>query len=108
MTKTTPQDNHRQLPYARFPQTLRNLKQQFDAFFNELVETSLSPDVLGTMRCLASIDDVASVLRSLPALEGKLIELGIAAVASCNPDLKVLTQNLRLPVLPTALQSWSS
>jgi hypothetical protein len=33
-----------------------------------------------------------------------MIELGIAAVASCNPDLKVLTQNLRLPVLPEALQ----
>jgi hypothetical protein len=53
-------------------------------------------------RYLRGIDDLASVLRSLPALEGKLIELGIAAVASCNPDLKVLTQNLRLPVLPAA------
>jgi hypothetical protein len=48
--------------------------------------------------------DLATVLRSLPALEGRLIELSIAAVARCNSDLKVLTQNLRLPVLEEALQ----
>lgn len=79
------------------------LKQQFDAFIKELVEPSLSVDVLAKALSVG-IDDLASVLRSLPALEGRLIELGIAAVARCNPDLKVLTQNLRLPVLPAALQ----
>lgn len=79
------------------------LKLQFDAFINELAEGSMSEDAL-SKALSAGIDDLASVLRSLPALEGRLIELGIAAVASCNPDLKVLTQNLRLPVLPEALQ----
>jgi len=79
------------------------LTQQFDAFINDLVETSLSADALG-QALSRGIDNLASVLRPLPALEGRLIELGIAAVAKCNPDLKVLTQNLRLPVLPAALQ----
>ncbi|MGJ8572366.1 MAG: hypothetical protein ACSHXI_16880 [Hoeflea sp.] len=79
------------------------LKQQFDALIDELVETSLSADAFSNALSVG-IDDLAAVLRSLPALEGRLIELGIAAVASCNPDLKVLTQNLRLPVSPTALQ----
>lgn len=79
------------------------LKLQFDAFINELAEGSMSEDAL-SKALSAGIDDLASVLRSLPALEGRLIELGIAAVAKCNPDLKVLTQNLRLPVLPAALQ----
>lgn len=80
-----------------------DLKQQFDAFINELVEGSMSTDALAQALSVG-IDDLATVLRSLPALEGKLIELSIAAVARCNPDLKVLTQNLRLPVSPTALQ----
>ncbi|PHR22456.1 MAG: hypothetical protein COA37_12115 [Hoeflea sp.] len=79
------------------------LKKQFETFINELVETSLSPDALA-QALSGGIDDLATVLRSLPALEGRLIELGIAAVARCNPDLKVLTQNLRLPVSQTALK----
>lgn len=79
------------------------LKQQFDAFIKELIEPSLSANAL-SKALSAGIDDLANVLRSLPALEGRLIELGIAAVGRCNPDLKVLTQNLRLPVLEEALQ----
>ncbi|MEQ8308812.1 MAG: hypothetical protein RIA09_19940 [Hoeflea sp.] len=79
------------------------LTQQFDAFINELVETSVSPDALA-QALSGGVDDLATALRSLPALEGRVIELGIAAVARCNPDLKVLTQNLRLPVLEEALQ----
>ncbi|MEP3435847.1 MAG: hypothetical protein ABJN75_03560 [Hoeflea sp.] len=79
------------------------LKQQFDAFIQELIDPSLSADAMA--QALSSgIDDLATVLRPLPVLEGRLIELGIAAVARCNPDLKVLTQNLRLPVSPAALQ----
>jgi hypothetical protein len=101
MTKTTLKTTTS--PVYAFSADTPELKQKFDAFINELVETSLSVDVLSNALS-ASIDNLASVLRSLPALEGKLIELGIAAVASCNPDLKVLTQNLRLPVLPAALQ----
>ncbi|MCC0035327.1 MAG: hypothetical protein H6887_08720 [Hoeflea sp.] len=88
--------------YANSADSLE-LKQQFDAFIAELLETSLSADALSNALC-AGIDDLASVLRSRPVLEGRLIERGIAAVARCNPDLKVLTHNLRLPVSPIALQ----
>lgn len=101
MTKTTPKTTTA-TAYAHSADS-PDLKKQFDAFFKELVETSLSPDALA-QALSGGIDDVATVLRSLPALEGRMIELGIAAVARCNPDLKVLTQNLRLPVSPTALR----
>jgi hypothetical protein len=37
-------------------------------------------------------------------LEGRLLEHGIRLLAGCNPDLVVLTQNIRLPVSPAALQ----
>ncbi|WP_375590282.1 hypothetical protein ABWH89_05710 [Hoeflea alexandrii] len=79
------------------------LAKQFEKFINELVEGSFSADAM-EQALSSDIDKMATVLRSLPALEGRLIELGIAAVAMCNPDLKVLTQNLRLPVLEEALQ----
>jgi hypothetical protein len=42
-------------------------------------------------------------LRGVPALEGKLLELAIVAVAQCNPDLEVVTQP-RLPILAEAEQ----
>jgi hypothetical protein len=79
------------------------LAKQFEKFINELVEGSMSADAM-EQALSSDIDKMATVLRSLPAIEGRLIELGIAAVARCNPDLKVLTQNLRLPVLEEALQ----
>ncbi|MCY0148839.1 hypothetical protein OEG84_14300 [Hoeflea sp. G2-23] len=79
------------------------LKLQFKELINELVESSLSADALAEALS-GSIDDLATMLRSMPALEGRLIERGIAAVAKSNPDLEVITQNLRLPVLPAALQ----
>jgi hypothetical protein len=90
-------------PVYAFSADTPELTQQFDAFINELVEGSMSAEAF-TQALSGGIDDLATTLRSLPALEGKLIELGIAAVARCNPDLKVLTQNLRLPVSPTALK----
>jgi len=101
MTKTTLKTTT--APVYAYSADSLELKLQFDAFINELVEPSLSADALSNALC-AGIDDLATVLRSLPALEGRLIELGIAAVARCNPDLKILTQNLRLPISPTALQ----
>lgn len=79
------------------------LQLQFDELINELAESSLSADALAEALS-GSIDDLATMLRSMPALEGRLIERGIAAVAKSNPDLEVITQNLRLPVLPAALQ----
>lgn len=90
-------------PVYAFSADTPELKQQFDAFINELVEGSMSADALA-QALSGGVDDIATVLRSLPALEGRLIEFGIAAVARCNPDLKVLTQNLRLPVSSTALK----
>lgn len=91
------------VPVYAYSADSTGLTNQFDAFMKELVETSLSRDALA-QALSGGVDDVATLLRSLPALEGRLIEFGIAAVARCNPDLKVLTQNLRLPVSPTALK----
>ncbi|MAZ85879.1 MAG: hypothetical protein CME90_20090 [Hoeflea sp.] len=80
-----------------------DLQKTFHAFLDDLVEGSMSVEAL-TTALAGTIDDLSSIFRLQPSLEGQLIEFGIGAVARCNPDLKVLTRNLRLPVLSEALQ----
>jgi hypothetical protein len=52
----------------------------------------------------AGIDSLASILRAIPIHEGRLLERGIGLIAEANPDLVVLTDNLRLPVTTAAMQ----
>ena len=52
----------------------------------------------------AGIDSLSTILRAVPVHEGRLLERGIGLIAGCNPDLTVLTDNLRLPVTATAMQ----
>jgi len=52
----------------------------------------------------AGIDSMSAILRAIPILEGKLLERGISLIATTNPDLVVLTDNLRLPVTSAAMQ----
>ncbi len=67
----------------------------------DIVSGALSRDIFG--RALdGGMAQLSTVLRAVPAAEGKLLERGIALIAGCNPDLVVLTQNLRLPVTKAA------
>ncbi|MBD8665888.1 hypothetical protein IFT59_21830 [Rhizobium sp. CFBP 8752] len=67
------------------------------------VTSALSTDALaGALD--AGIDSMSAILRAIPILEGKLLERGISLIATINPDLVVLTDNLRLPVTPAAMQ----
>lgn len=50
------------------------------------------------------LEEAASLMRAVPIQEGNLLEAGIALLASTNPDLLALTENIRLPVTPAALQ----
>ncbi|MFP5077412.1 hypothetical protein ACLE20_08885 [Rhizobium sp. YIM 134829] len=69
----------------------------------EVIATALSVDVL--KRALGSgLTQVASILRAIPVAEGRLLERGIRLVAGSNPDLIVLTDNLRLPVTKAATE----
>lgn len=79
------------------------LQRTLQAFVDDLIDGSMSVDALATALA-GTIDDLSSIFRMQSSLEGHLIEFGIGAVARCNPDLKVLTRNLRLPVLSEALQ----
>lgn len=80
---------------------LAALLPAFETLVDEIVSSVLSTDALG--RALETgMTEVTSVLRAVPAAEGKLLERGIALIAGRNPDLVVLTQNLRLPVTKAA------
>lgn len=80
-----------------------DLRQRLDELADEFIAPSLSVDFLA--RSLSDgIEEVTTILRSISGQEGRLIERGIGHVARCNPNLVVLTQNLRLPVTPAALQ----
>ncbi|WPE22628.1 hypothetical protein ShzoTeo12_38450 (plasmid) [Shinella zoogloeoides] len=91
------------VPTPIYPHTadLAVLLPSLEALVDEIVATGLSRDALS--RALdAGMIEVTAVLRAVPAAEGKLLERGIALVAGRNPDLVVLTQNLRLPVTKAA------
>ncbi|MCD2180416.1 hypothetical protein [Rhizobium sp. C1] len=50
------------------------------------------------------LEEAATLMRAVPIQEGRLLEQGIALLAGSNPDLLALTENIRLPVTPAALQ----
>lgn len=82
---------------------LEDFQPRFEALIDDLTSHPFSVGALS--RALPSgIAEAGSVLRAVPVHEGRLIERGIALIAERNPDLAVLTQNLRLPVTKTALE----
>ncbi len=50
------------------------------------------------------LDEAATLMRAVPIQKGRLLEQGIALLAGSNPDLLALTENVRLPLTPAALQ----
>ncbi len=78
------------------------LHPKLDGLCHQVLTSSFGSTAL--MDALASgLSDVSSLLRGLPAAEGRLIERGIQMIAGLNPDLVVLTENIRLPVSKAAL-----
>jgi hypothetical protein len=56
---------------------------------------------------------IVSLARSVAYHEGKLLELGIARIVACNPDLVLLPTDRSMPIVPAAVEllkrnDWSS
>lgn len=77
------------------------MRPSLEALIKDIVSTSLSIETL-EKALSAGMSEIASVLRSVPVAEGRLLERGIALVAGLNPDLVVLTKNIKLPVTRAA------
>lgn len=82
---------------------VETLKPDLNALIEEIVAPALSTDLL-RRALVTGMNDIAGVLRAVPVAEGRLLERGIAMVASLNADLVVLTCNLRLPVTKAAAE----
>lgn len=80
-----------------------DLRDRIDGLVDEVIASCLSADALAHSLS-GGLAEVATILRSIPGHEGRLLERGLALIARCNPDMVVLTQNLRMPVTPAALQ----
>jgi hypothetical protein len=80
-----------------------SVQTRLEALVDETAAATLSAaDMSAMMR--DGIAAFSSLLRAFPVQEGRLLERGISLLARYNPDLTVLTQNLRLPVSPAALE----
>jgi len=69
----------------------------------DVVEAALSASSL-QRALVAGMDEISSFLRAVPVAEGRLLERAIGLIAKRNPDLVVLTENLRLPVTRAATE----
>lgn len=82
---------------------LEDMRPSLDKLVSEIVDTALS-GAMFRRALTAGMEDIASVMRAVPAAEGRLLERGIGFLAKRNPDLVVLTDNLRLPVTKAAAE----
>lgn len=82
---------------------LEDMRPALDKLVSEVLDTALS-GAMFRHALAAGMDDIASVMRAVPAAEGRLLERGISFLAKRNHDLVVLTDNLRLPVTKAAAE----
>lgn len=82
---------------------IETLQSRLNILIDEIVASTLSTTLLrGAL--VTGMGEITTILRAVPVAEGRLLERGIALLASLNPDLVVLTGNLRLPVTKAATE----
>ncbi len=82
---------------------IETLRSRLNMLIDEIVASTLSTTLLrGAL--VTGMGEITTILRAVPVAEGRLLERGIALLASLNPDLVVLTGNLRLPVTKAAAE----
>ena len=79
------------------------VRPRFDALVEELAHAAFSVNAIA-LGLNTSLDTIGTIVRSVSSHEGRLLERGIAMLAGFNPDLVVLTQNIRLPVSKAAVE----
>lgn len=82
---------------------VETLQLRLEGLIEEIVATALSTDLL-RRALVTGMNEITGVLRAVPVAEGRLLERGIALIASLNKDLVILTGNLRLPVTKAATE----
>lgn len=82
---------------------VETLKPSLNTLIDEIIAPVLSSQLL--RRALTEgMGEITTILRAVPVAEGRLLERGVALLASLKTDLVVLTGNLRLPITKAAAE----
>lgn len=82
---------------------VEQLRSQIERLVDEVASATMGTADL-QRALVAGMDDIAALLRAVPVAEGRLLERGIGLIAKFNPELVVLSENLRLPVTKAAAE----
>ncbi len=94
---------------VRYPHTVRYA--DFEADLDQLVDNAIASIVEGDVvddEILGHYVQIASLVRAVSFREGKLLEQAVELLAKANPDLTVLSQSIRLPLVKAALEAVST
>lgn len=90
----------------RFPQRVRFAEVETD--LEMLIDKAIAAIADGEPaddEILGHYVHVASLVRAISFREGKLLEQAVGRLSKANPDLTVLTQSIKLPLVKTAIEA---
>lgn len=94
---------------ARYPHSVSYAEVEAD--LDHLIDNAIAAIIDGEPvedEILGHYVQIASLVRAVSFREGKLLEYAVERLAKANPDLVVLTQSLRLPLVKAAMEALTS
>lgn len=91
---------------ARFTHSVSygDLAVDFDTLVDDAIRAIAEGDAVED-EILGGFVELASLVRAVSFREGKLLELAMIRIAQAHPDLTVLWQSIRLPIVPAAVEA---
>lgn len=83
----------------------------FEADLDQLIDNAIASIIEGDVvddEILGHYVQIASLVRAVSFREGKLLEQAVEVLAKANPNLTVLSQSIRLPLVKAALEAVSA
>lgn len=91
---------------ARYPHVV--CYADFEAELDQLIDNAIASIIEGDVvddEILGHYVQIASLVRAVSFREGKLLEQAVEVLAKANPNLTVLSQSIRLPLVKAALEA---
>lgn len=83
----------------------------FEADLDQLIDNAIASIIEGDVvddEILGHYVQIASLVRAVSFREGKLLEQAVEMISKANPNLAVLSQSIRLPLVKAALEAVSA
>ncbi len=94
---------------ARYPHAV--CYADFEADLDQLIDNAIASIIEGDVvddEILGHYVQIASLVRAVSFREGKLLEQAVEMISKANPNLAVLSQSIRLPLVKAALEAVSA